>query len=132
METTTMTSTTHYAAHDDTSVYAVGATPEEAIANARREAQEPAAQFASSRITGELAAWIEHYGWDGKNEAFDIVDGWLIRTTGIEDRVETLRDEAAGAGDEARVLLCERALAGDRRAQLECAWALDNAWAMRD
>jgi hypothetical protein len=121
-----------FVAYDDAAVYAVDTSEDGAVAESRLFVGNDDAQFKTARITGELAAWIDTYGWNGTSDTLDVVDGWLIRTNGLHERIETLADEAADAGDLAQVALCERALTGDRRAQLECVWALDNAWAMRD
>ena len=50
-----------------------------------------------------------------------------LTTSGIA----TLRQEAAVAGDLAQVAICDRALAGSRRAQAECARAIRDAGGMR-
>lgn len=72
---------TKFAAHDDFAVYATGNTTEEAIANARRDANEPEAQFDTAEISDELAAWIDENGWDGNVETFEVKRGVLTRTT---------------------------------------------------
>lgn len=46
------------------------------------------------------------------------------------EQIETLRDEAGEAGDEAQVALCERALDGDRDAWARCVRAILAARAM--
>jgi hypothetical protein len=80
------TNATQFAAHDTVSVYAVGDTPAQAIANARNAARDPDAQFDTAQITAELAAWIDAHGWNGHAESFAVRDGWLTRTTvGTED-----------------------------------------------
>ena len=73
--------TTYYAAHDSASVYAIGPTPEDAISNAREDAQAPGAHFQTARVSTELALWIEAHGWDGNCESFTVCDGVLTRTT---------------------------------------------------
>jgi hypothetical protein len=127
-----MSTKTFFAAYDAAAVYAIGPTPEDAISIAREDAQAPDGKFETAQITRELAAWIDEHGWDGMSESFDLIDGWLIRNRGLDERIESLRDEAGQAGDLAQVAVCERALDGDRRATLECVWALDNAWAAND
>lgn len=46
--------------------------------------------------------------------------------------IETLRTEAAEAGDLAQVAICERALAGNESARLECERVIRDARAMED
>lgn len=48
------------------------------------------------------------------------------------DQLETLRGEAARANDFLQVDLCDRAIAGDKDALLECAIVIDDAEARQD
>jgi transcriptional regulator with XRE-family HTH domain len=56
-----------YAAYDDLSIYALGRSPEEAIANARRDANEPEAEFRTARVADALAQEIDLNGWNGNH-----------------------------------------------------------------
>lgn len=47
-------------------------------------------------------------------------------------QIEALRTEAANAGDDAQIAICDRAIEGDREALLECAIAIDDALAQAD
>jgi len=49
-----------------------------------------------------------------------------------QDQIRKLRDEAAEAGDDAQVQLCELALGGDELAWKACAMALADARAMAE
>jgi len=49
-----------------------------------------------------------------------------------DTQIITLRIEAAQAGDEAQVALCDRALEGDDEARAECARTIAAAEAMAD
>lgn len=47
-------------------------------------------------------------------------------------QIEALRTEAAAAGDDAQVALCDAALAGDETARARCERAIHAAQAMAD
>jgi len=47
---------------DMMAVYEMGSTPDEAIANARRAASAPEAEFQAVEITPEAAAYVEQHG----------------------------------------------------------------------
>ena len=49
-----------------------------------------------------------------------------------EDILWSLRDEAETAGDAAQVAICDRAMAGDRAATLECVRVISHAQAQAD
>ena len=49
-----------------------------------------------------------------------------------DSTVIELRDEAASAGDEAQVKICNQALSGDADARAECARVINAAAAQRD
>lgn len=70
-----------FAAYDDSSIYAIGNTPDEAIENARRHIGEPEAKFMALNVTDEFAAWIEENGWNGWKRSFAIRKGYLVDTT---------------------------------------------------
>ena len=72
---------TTYAAYDELSIYALGQTPDEAIANARNDAGDPDAQFDTARISEALAAQIERDGWNGNRQSFDVRGGEIVETT---------------------------------------------------
>lgn len=55
----------------------------------------------------------------------------MNNTTVSVKQVESLRDEAAVAGDSKQVELCERALAGDAVAWAECERVMADAAAQR-
>ena len=56
----------------------------------------------------------------------------MTKTLNITDaQIETLRDEAAAAGDRAQVEICNRALNGSQRARRECARVIREAAAQR-
>lgn len=73
---------TKFAAYDASSIYAVADTADAAIAKARHDAREPAANFETAPITDEFAAWIDENGWDGMHRSFELRDGALVDTTG--------------------------------------------------
>ena len=90
--------TQFFAAYDDVSIYAIGTTADEAIANARREAQAPDAQFQTAPVSETLATYIEHAGWD-LSRSFALVGGFLVDTTHVDDDVEFVRcDSDLGDG----------------------------------
>ena len=72
-----------FAAYDANSIYATGDTPEGAIAKARDDAQDDAAQFWSAPISDEFAAHLDDAGWSGNSDGFEIdrASGALIDTT---------------------------------------------------
>ena len=72
---------TRFAAYDDFSIYALGDTPEAAIAKARSDANDPTAFFKTDRISDDLAAFIDAEGWNGVLESFDVIDGVIADTT---------------------------------------------------
>lgn len=128
MTTNQTTAARLFVAYDDTAVYYVAATPEQAIERSRTETREPNAHFDTARITGHMAQRLE----TGNGiTTWEIVDGWLVDTTDLDDAIDQLRGEAGEAGDAQQVALCSRALDGDSRALLECVWVLDAAWAAR-
>lgn len=49
-----------------------------------------------------------------------------------DEQITALRNEAATAGDLAQVAVCDRALAGSRRARRECARIIADAEAQQD
>lgn len=53
-------------------------------------------------------------------------------TVTTDEQIETLRTEAAAAGDGAQVSLCDAAMAGDDSARLECARVIADAAALAD
>ncbi len=55
-----------------------------------------------------------------------------MSTTITNSQIETLRTEAAAAGDAEQVSLCDRALDGDTDARQQCAEAIDDATAQDD
>ena len=64
-------------------------------------------------------------------------DGWLVpledeQDVEDEDDIKALREEAAAAGDEEQVRLCELALAGDSSAIAACIAAINDAAAQDD
>ena len=71
-----------FAAHDDTSIYAVADSAEAAIEKARNEARDQTAQFQVAPISDELAAQIERDGWDGMHQSFAFDGaGFIVDTT---------------------------------------------------
>ena len=72
---------THYAAYDHNSIYALGATPDEAVANARRDAGDDDAKFFTATVSDALAEQIERDGWNGNSRSFDIKNGQIVDTT---------------------------------------------------
>lgn len=80
--------TQFFAAYDAAAIYAIGTTADEAIANARRETQNPDAEFATARISETLAGYIEHAGWDGGCRSFGFIDGYLVDTTHVTEDAE--------------------------------------------
>ena len=61
-------------------------------------------------------------------------DGFVVdRYEGVTDaQIADLRAEAAAAGDDAQVALCDDATAGDRKARLACLRVRLDALAMQD
>jgi hypothetical protein len=55
-------------------------------------------------------------------------EGLVLNTL---DQIDALRAEAAHVGDNAQVAICERALAGDLAARIECARVIARARAMK-
>ncbi len=55
-----------------------------------------------------------------------------MSTTITDSQIETLRTEAAAAGDAEQVGLCDRALDGDTGARQQCAEVIDDATAQDD
>ncbi len=72
-----MTKTT-YAAFDKDSIYALGETPEAAIANARDDARDDSAEFDTAEIDERSAAYIRENGWNGMRDSFDVKNGRII------------------------------------------------------
>ncbi len=72
---------TKYAAHDKFSIYAIGETPEAAIAQARDDARDDSAQFDTAIVSDKLAAKIMRDGWDGNRNSFDVRHGEIFDTT---------------------------------------------------
>jgi hypothetical protein len=69
-----------YAAYDDVSIYAIGMTPDEAIANAKEATRDPNAHFKAAHICDEFAAYIEEHGWDASCDSFSIdARGFLVK-----------------------------------------------------
>ena len=85
--------TQFFAAYDDASIYAIGTTADEAIANARRETQDPDAQFVTARISETLAAYVEHAGWD-LSRTFGLIGGYLVDTTHADEDADFARCES--------------------------------------
>ena len=77
-----MTKTTRFAAHDDLSIYAIGATADEAIQTARDAAQREDAQFEVSPIDAAFADVIETDGFDPMRDTFHTVDGVICAGRG--------------------------------------------------
>ena len=73
--------TNFYAAYDASAIYALGTSPSDAIANARRDTREPDATFQTASVSSALAAQIEEHGWCGTSRSFALVDGALVDTT---------------------------------------------------
>ena len=73
--------TNFYAAYDASAIYALGTSPSDAIANARRDTREPDATFQTASVSSALAAQIEAHGWCGTSQSFALVDGSLVDTT---------------------------------------------------
>ena len=93
-------------------IYGIGDAREEAVANARREVEEPEAEFDATKGTDEFAKQIEQNDWDGSRQTFAInANGFSMRrhTDAIRDR----RVQRTDAKDEVRYPLC-RPAAGDR------------------
>lgn len=74
---------------------------------------------------GDLVATVGDAVIPGENN--DVADENALHIE--EDILESLRDEAAAAGDLAQVAICERALAGDAAAVLECVRVISSAQA---
>jgi len=70
-----------YAAYDSASIYALGTSPADAIANARRDARDPDGVFETAPVSDAFAAQIEADGWDGYAQSFALVNGALVDTT---------------------------------------------------
>jgi hypothetical protein len=70
-----------YAAFDDLSIYAIGNTPDEAVAKARRDAGDPQATFQTALIDPALAQWIDEHGWNGNRRSFRVENGAIVDTT---------------------------------------------------
>lgn len=66
---------TRYAAHDDLSIYALGATPDEAIANAIAEVRNEEAQFQVTPIDPAFAITIDREGFDPMRDTFHVDRG---------------------------------------------------------
>lgn len=73
--------TIFYAAYDDQSIYSTGETPEDAIKFAREMVQNSDAEFEVAFISDELVQQIDENGWDGMNQSFHVVRGWIVETT---------------------------------------------------
>jgi len=67
-----------YAAYDSRAIYAIGETPDSAIARARADCRDPDAGFLTAKISDELAAEIQVDGWDGFSQSFDVIDGHIV------------------------------------------------------
>ena len=74
-----------YAAYDENAVYGIGATIEEAIADAHKGCNEGEVEFATAQISDQLYDWIKEHGWFGKRESFSVRNGILERTTDNPD-----------------------------------------------
>lgn len=71
-----------FAAYDSNSIYAIGDTPTEAVARARRDAKNDSAQFLTAPIRDGLADCIEEAGWNPHMESFALDEtGFVIDTT---------------------------------------------------
>lgn len=72
---------TKFAAYHDASIYAVGDTPETAIAKAIKDTREPEARFLTAPISDALAAQIDQDGWNGHRQAFELDrNGQIVET----------------------------------------------------
>jgi len=69
-----------YAAYDSRAIYAIGETPDSAIARARADCRDPDAGFLTAKIDDDLAAEIEVDGWDGFSRSFLIRGGYIVAT----------------------------------------------------
>lgn len=102
----TKTAAAHFAAYDDSSIYAVGATVEEALKAARLEVNtddKPSA-FRTAPIRAGLASKIDSDGWNGSTGRFEINnDGYLVdlRASEYGEKLFVWRDEdiEQGQGD---------------------------------
>ena len=71
-----------FAAYDDVSIYGIGDTAEEAVVTARSKVRNDDAEFNVACISNDLAARIDHDGWDGSRQTFKIDDnGFIVETT---------------------------------------------------
>lgn len=70
----------HYAAHDDVSIYGIGLSPEQAVADAVRDIGASEADLSTARISRDLYRLVWESGWLPW-EKFMVVDGELIDTT---------------------------------------------------
>jgi hypothetical protein len=72
-----------FAAYDDISIYGIGDTAEDAIADARSKVRNDEAEFQIARISDDFAAQIEHDGWDSSRQTFTIDNnGFIVEMTG--------------------------------------------------
>lgn len=77
------------------------------------------------RQDGDLVATVGDAVVAGEHN--DVADESALHIE--EDILESLRDEAEAAGDQAQVAICERAIAGDAAAVLECVRVISHAQA---
>lgn len=88
--------TAFFAAYTDAMICAVGTSPAEAVATARREMQEPDAEMETARISETLAAYIAS---GHTPRRWDIVGGSLIDTTHVDADADFVRcDSDMGDG----------------------------------
>lgn len=117
-----------YAAFDENSIYAIAESAEQAIKQARHDAQAPEAEFDTAIIDDKFAAYIERFGFDGKADSFKIDDNGVICEADItDDQIEALRQEAGEAGDSEMVAICDRALSGEMVALAEVERVISDA-----
>jgi hypothetical protein len=68
-----------FAAYDLVAIYGIGASPEEAIANAKWETRNMEASFSTAPIDAGLAGEIIRAGWNGAIDCFDLIGGVIKR-----------------------------------------------------
>jgi hypothetical protein len=68
-----------YAAYDDSSIYAIGNTPEETESRACQDTDDPQATFKIAPISDTLAQRIAEYGWNPHRQSFELAaTGYLV------------------------------------------------------
>ena len=90
---------TQYAAYDHSAIYAIGDTPEAAIAKARNDARDDEAIFETAKIGDADALEIEDGGFNGHYDGFDVKDGWIVLSLRRQEEERSYYDDASYRAD---------------------------------